>query len=351
MESVLTMDREVLAAVRADLLVGCDGESSLVLDDATYTFTGLSPQALRTVIDELDGTTAAGSIATKTGISESTVRTVIQHLLDLGLATDTRGALATISPSLIASACRRLFVPWKQRLFGHPLWVSLVSGEATESQFFGWLLESYHFIEGVNDRLALAVAECTIPAVRELFARHYREEYDHSAFFLDALEAFGCPRSNVLRSRPLPGTRAVLNFMRQCARHDPLQYAVCSGFLESTGTDRENARAFLDRVKVNYAEDRAGAVHPLVAHVALDEDYGHGGMLESVCEAIGPVASARASVAIDAGLRFVETLELWSTDIARYYRSNALREGVRLYRPYQPASEPLSPIAPVPASS
>lgn len=333
MAASLNPDLGVRAATRADVRPSSKDDSVLEFDDCTYAFAGLAPGVLHAVVAECDGSKTVGEVAAACGLPDSVVSAVTQHLISLGLAVDVRcSADVTVSPARFASACRHLYVPWKQRLFSHPLWTGLASGCAPSSQFFGWLLESYHFIEGVHDRLALAVAECPDSPVREVFARHYREEYDHSSFFLEALRALGYTREAVTASRPLPGTLAALNFARQRARRDPLQYAVCSGFLESTGTDRHNAHSFLEQVKQHYAEDTPLAIDPVIAHVELDEDYGHGTLLELVCERLGPVPLARASAAIDAGARFVETLELWSTDIVRSHAAPPSLRDVRTYR-------------------
>jgi pyrroloquinoline quinone (PQQ) biosynthesis protein C len=240
-----------------------------------------------------------------------------------------------VSSEKFSHICRHYFPRWKERLFSHPLWQDLGSGQATQAQFVGWLLESYHFIEGVNDRLALAVAECHDLRVRAIFAHHYTEEYDHAKFFIESLKALGLDEATIFSARPLPSTLAILNFMRQCARRDPLQYAVCSGFLESTGTDRIRARTFYASLSEHYSADKTQVIDPLVDHVGLDEEYGHNNLLESIVEILGDVPTKRASEALEAGAMLVETLELWSTDIQRNYDQSVFstRSTKTYYRP------------------
>jgi thiaminase len=252
------------------------------------------------------------------------------------LAVELTGTLdADLPHEKFSAVCRRHFPVWKERLFSHPLWQRLGTGEASRVQFLGWLIESYHFIEGVNDRLALAVAECYDHRVRPLFARHYTEEYDHGHFFVKSLAALGYDEPTVSSARPLPSTLAILNFMRQCARRDLLQYAVCSGFLESTGGDRLRARDFYARLAQHYEPDRPGAFKPLLDHVNLDEAYGHNNMMESIFERLVRIPAERASAALTAGALLVETLELWSTDILRTYDRPHFtpRIGPASYRP------------------
>lgn len=316
----------------------------LLLDDSEYSFGGIGWQEVRAILSQVDGRTTVASISQASALAPGRVEEFINKLLDLGLAVDVRSRPeAPLVHARFTAICRRLFPVWKERLFSHPLWVLLTSGEASPSLFLGWLLESYHFIEGVNDRLALAVAECPSVHARHLFARHFVEEYNHSEFFMKSLGAMGLSAPEVRASRPLPGTLAVLHHMRRCARRDPLEYAVCSGFLESTGEDRAKARQFFDCLVRPAPARRANVVTPLQAHLNLDEDYGHNGVIESVCIHLGEISQERASAALAAGNALVETLELWSTDILRTYQraGSAPRTPLNAYR--SPTEQPLHP--------
>jgi pyrroloquinoline quinone (PQQ) biosynthesis protein C len=224
-----------------------------------------------------------------------------------------------VTPDTFAETCRCVFPQWKERLFSHPLWTSLAEGSAPRDVFLGWLIESYHFIEGVTIRLPMCIAACTDASARAVFVRHFAEEYDHRHFFLSALQAAGLG-DEAARRRPLPGTLAVLNCMREAARHDYLAYAACSGFLESTGTDRSNARAFFARVAEHYESPSGNIVQPMVAHVSLDESYAHGLFLEKVCRHLEALPRTRADRALQSAWNLLETLEFWSQDILDHYR-------------------------------
>jgi len=308
--------------LRGDVQFSLDettGDAVFLRDEAEYCFGGISGETVCRVVARLDGNQTSMAIADKLGLPQKTVDALCERLMEFDLAVSLEPSNDTITPQKFSSICRHYFPRWKNRLFSHPLWQQLVTGEATRSQFIGWLLESYHFIEGVNERLTLAVAECYDLRVRPLFAHHFVEEYDHGDFFINALNALGFDEPTINSSRPLPSTLAIQNFMRQCARRDPLQYAVCSGFLESTGADRERARTFFAYLAEHYSPDSNDVVGPLVGHVQLDESYGHNNMMEGIVEGIGSLPIARASAALEAGARLVETLELWSADIQRSY--------------------------------
>lgn len=330
-------------ALRWDVQVSLEetsGDAVFLRDDTEYRFTGIGGDTICKVVARLDGNRAASPIANELGLPLKTVETLCERLIEFDLAVSLESSDHAVTPQKFSSTCRSYFPRWKNRLFSHALWQQLATGEATREQFIGWLLESYHFIEGVNDRLALAVAACDDLKIRPLFAHHYVEEYDHADFFINALNALGLDEATIFSSRPLPGTLAILNFMRQCARRDPLQYAVCSGFLESTGSDRERARTFFAYVAKNYSPDTNDVVTPLVDHVQLDECYGHNNLMETVVERIGPVPTARASAALQAGALLVETLELWSADIQRSYLQSPFttRQTNTCYRPLMRAA-------------
>ena len=233
--AVLTEASRPLLRFQAGFGLTSDG-GLFELNDTQYQLKGIDPSILKAVVARLDGRRSLADIASDGSISIILVLAIVQKLADLGLVVDLRNAPGgDIPPGRLSAMCRQLFPRWKERLFSHRLWQMLATGEAAPSQFAGWLLESYHFIEGVNVRLPMVIAECADVRVRHHFVRHYGEEYDHHHFFMQSLNALGVDSRTVQASRPLPGTLAVLNWMRYCGRQDPLYYAACSGFLESTG--------------------------------------------------------------------------------------------------------------------
>lgn len=295
-------------------------QSLLIADDVDIDVYGLPGSTARQIVSRFSGRDTAAVIAEAVGVPVATVTAVAARLMEAGVVADLRdGRDPDLTPDVFIALCQRLFQTWKARLFSHRLWRSLNSGEATPSQFKGWLLESYHFAEGVNLRLPLAIAECRQREIRDLLSQHYVEEFDHERFFLAALGEVGVGPQIVEAARPLPGTHAILNHMRDCARQDPLQYAVCGGFLEATGSDRVSGQAFFANLNRHYAPENPNVIQPLADHAALDDVYGHRGLLAAICHCIPHLPQQRASAALGACALFVETLEMWSTDILTTY--------------------------------
>lgn len=328
--------------LRSDLVVqegqGC---ARLLQHDVEYVVSGPHATTIASAFAAFDGTRDIDSIAADKHIDTNVLRALFAGLAKSGLALNVSdNDRPLVSPEEFLEASRRLFQLWKNQSFEEQLWRGLAEGGLPPSVFTGWLIESYHFIQGVNDRLALAVMQCYEPALRSVFAEHFVEEYDHGSFFLDALEAHGIDRQQTMTTRPLPGTYAVLNHMRNAARRDPLEYAVCSGLLESTGRDAENALRFLEQARIHYAGDRQGVIEPIAAHVNLDQDYGHSENFAALCSLLEPIPVARASRALAAGSMLAETLQLWSRDIVRSYSdaSSPLRHS--LYDRGEPSATP-----------
>lgn len=272
------------------------------------------------VLRGMDGRRALQDIAASAHTDCASLIKWLTPMLENGVVAEAGMASDFVTPDTFTETCRRVFPLWKERLFSHPLWTSLAQGSAPRDVFLGWLIESYHFIEGVTIRLPMCIAACRDASARAVFVRHFAEEYDHRHFFLSALQAAGMG-AEVARRRPLPGTGAVLNCMREAARHDFLAYAACSGFLESTGADRDSARAFFARVAEHYEPTSRGIVKPMVAHASLDESYAHGLFLEKVCRHLGPLPRMRADRALQAAWSLLETLEFWSQDILEHYQA------------------------------
>jgi pyrroloquinoline quinone (PQQ) biosynthesis protein C len=313
---------------------------------AVFTFEGIDPSLFTSVLNRLDGTQSLTEIAADVRADAGAVRRICASLDRHELLTRSEAGAATrATEENFAKVCYQWFPAWKRRVFGHALWTSLADGTASRTQFAGWLLETYHFIETVNSRLALAVAECRNVEARDLLLHHYTEEWDHHHFFMAGLRSFGFDPEVVLGARPIPGTLAVVNCMRNAARRDPLHYAACSGFLESTGEDRTAGRQFFAQLIRHYCPDNPDVIQPMIKHLDLDEDYGHNGMLSLIYPTLGFVTAGRLAGAVGAVAELVETLDLWSTDILRTYAHEASLPGHGVRR-YRPNSSPTSVLEP-----
>lgn len=316
------IDAERHFALRSDLEI-CYGEGGLFLidGDEELSFATNNRVTFESLLLALDGTRSLAELGERLGIAGPQIQRLVHDLVGAGLVRPVNpGIDEWVSMADFEAQCRVQFIRWKQRVFSRPVWSELNDGSAPFPIFVGWVLEQYHYIQGVNDRLAYVISMCDDISLRAIFVQHFVEEYDHSRYFLEALAGLGLESERVLTHRALPGTRAVLGFMRDAARMDPLAYAVCSAFLESTGADRDATTGFYDSIGRHYCPDKPELIQPIVDHVNLDLDYGHSDNFTKMCALFDRIPATRASLALQAGLGLVETLELWSDDIYRHYR-------------------------------
>jgi len=327
------------AVVRANESVRLlDGRIMVASEERDVTISGL-PNARNAYefLSKLNATEPYQEIAARAKlparIADTLVRLGLKHRFIKAVNGSERASQNAI---VAAKLARGIFPEWKRKVFSHPLWRGLSTGELPRKVFVGWTLEHFHFIEGVTLRMPPAIAACRHRGVRQILSRHFREEYDHYRFFIDSLKKLGLDEDRVRASRPLPGTRAVLTWMRAAGERSWLSYACCSGFLESTGADRRVARAFLDSLRKHYDPTKVGSVEPIAKHVALDEDYGHGSFMEHVCEAGPTISSAELDRAFQDTYLLVETLQSWSTDILNHYTVvDPVRSVAARIRPYR----------------
>ncbi|OHX14316.1 hypothetical protein BI347_12985 [Chromobacterium sphagni] len=317
------MSTTELPLLRADARLNIVGQALEVeIEDTVFTLSGSSPARLQQAMASLNGLTDIHTAGRISGLAADTLRAIVDQLTELGALHQGRARVdSAVEPQAFAAACRRLYSHWKPRLFSHPLWRGLTAGSLPRPVFIGWVIESWFFIENVMDRLPMAIAHTENRAIRAIFSQHFIEEWDHYAFFEHSLDALDIGPELRAQLQPLPSTRAIQNLMRAAARRDCLRYAACSGFLESTGRDREAAHLFFDQIARFYDGDQRAAVQPMADHALLDEDYGHGDFVEKVVRLTGPIPLERALAALRDAYALVETLEMWSDDILKFYQS------------------------------
>jgi pyrroloquinoline quinone (PQQ) biosynthesis protein C len=120
-------------------------------------------------------------------------------------------------------------------IYCQPFWEILNSGTASNALILGWGIEFYHFVESANEYMAVGVASCREDArVREVLARHYIEECEHSSIFLDGLRECGLDAEQVRRAPPLASTRALINYLYETGSSNSFAYAGLFAVMQSS---------------------------------------------------------------------------------------------------------------------
>jgi pyrroloquinoline quinone (PQQ) biosynthesis protein C len=277
---------------------------------------GLSPEEIANVVAYCDGHRTAEQVAQAAGVSLEKVDAFLNALQQAGVIKFTGSLRKSITSSEFLRILKVRYSVWNEEIFSRPLWIYLMSGKAPVSLVDGWLIESYYFISGAAARLGYAVAVSQDDRVTRYLLDHHLEEYDHFSFFREALDL---RKVRIPAYDPLPSTEAVINSARSAARKGPLHYTVCSGLLESTGSNTGRALNFYESVGRNFDTENSGFVEPLLKHVRLDQEYAHGSICEHVLAEFEILDVDLANSILDTAEKFKDTLSFWFDDIYSFY--------------------------------
>lgn len=320
--------------LRPLLSIGADGNDLVIeSEEERFRFSNVSLEAAARLLNRIDGSRSPSEILHRHTTHDAAF---LQCIFETGLAIE-RPTDSILPGNEIATQLEAAFEVWNRRLFSHRLWQQLAGGTASYELVLGWLVETYHFIRGANARLPYAVAQCLPGRQRNILVEHFAEEYDHDKLFVQSLACFGINEPDVRSMRPLPGTQAVIDWMRAAARLDVLAYAACSGLLESTGSDAVAAQRFYDALEAHYSF-APGFIAPMRRHIELDKGFGHGHVMRDLFETEGEIELKRADLVAQTAHGFVETLEEWFFDILSHYSTPCVirARAARRYRPVDP---------------
>ena len=236
------------------------GALVLETDEERFHFANINAASATKILDRINGQRTA------TQIVETQDRhglAFLESLVEAGIAIE-RPPSSIIGAKVATARIRAAFPVWNQRLFSHALWTRLTSGRASRNLIAGWVLETWHFIRATSVRLPLAIAFCPTLRQRSILTKHFREEFDHDKFFVQSLNALRINVSELGTTEPLPGTKAVIDWMRAAAKGDQLAYAACSGLLESTGSNPIEAQRFYDTLQKHYSH-APGFIEPMAS--------------------------------------------------------------------------------------
>jgi pyrroloquinoline quinone (PQQ) biosynthesis protein C len=290
-----------------------------------YAFKGEIAKRVKTLIPELDGKRTTREIAAKCDLGAESAAQVIAKLGALGLVGLVGGTAerATISGVEFHEIHRRYCETWLQRVYDHPFWDKVMTGRASRAQIFGFAFEKYHYIEGAHEHMSIAVANAT-PEMMVHLARHFIEEYTHGDIYRAGLRAY-FPDEVVLRSQPLPSTRALLNFLNESAMRNSFSYYAGNELLQATENSAREGE--VDEVNLFYAgllEHYPWAerlVRSFEDHTRLDQKLGHQDVFLEMCRDVPDLTRAQAEDALNTTRLMAEHLVLFMDGVDRYYEA------------------------------
>jgi pyrroloquinoline quinone (PQQ) biosynthesis protein C len=294
-------------------------EEVVLEDEAAHLFTKLRP--------ELGGATAIAKIAAKVSEKPSRVRALLRQLEKAGVVAFQSGMdeRALMSGMEFYRLHRRLCNGWLEDVYLHPLWEKITTGKATRAQVLGFAFEKYHYIEAAFEHMGTAAANAT-PEMMPHLARHFIEEYTHGDIYRKGLRSL-FPDEVILRSQPLPSTRALVNYLNETAQRSSFAYYSGNELLQITeNTGDENAGRAVDdfyaamRKHYPYTDK---LIDSFIAHTRADQALKHQDAFLLMCQSVPPLTRREVNDALNVAKNMAEHLLLFMDGIETFYATFA----------------------------
>ena len=272
----------------------------------------------------LDGKSALTNIARTASVEPTRLRTLAGQLEKAGvLALVDEGARdpGAMSGRDFYALHRKHSEEWLKPVYAHPLWERIVSGQATRAQVLGFAFEKYHYIEGAYEHMAIAAANAT-PAMMPHLARHFIEEYTHGDIYRKGLASLFAD-DLVVRSQPLPSTRALVNYLSETAARSSFAYYAGNELLQMTENtsdagDGAAVDRFYDAMRAHYPWT-ARLIDSFLAHTRADQKLGHESVFAEMCDSVPPLSRVEVRDALESTRFMAEHLHLFLDGIDRAY--------------------------------
>jgi pyrroloquinoline quinone (PQQ) biosynthesis protein C len=281
---------------------------------AAELFTKMQPQ--------LDGKTALAQIAEKVAERASRLRALAEQLTRAGVLSFASSDDAQLMTGIEFHALHREHCThWLADVYRHPLWEKITTGKASRAQVIGFAFEKYHYIEGAFEHMGIAAANAS-PEMMPHLARHFIEEYQHGDIYRKGLTSL-FPDDVVLRSQPLPSTRALVNYLSESAARSSFAYYSGNELLqmtENTGDDKAGGAVndFYDAMRKHYPwTDRL--IASFIAHTHADQKLGHEDAFLLMCKSVPPLTRREVNDALNVARSMAEHLMLFMDGIDTFY--------------------------------
>jgi len=292
-----------------------------LLDEVTLE--GAGAQLFAKLEPQLDGLTTIETLAQKVSEKPARVRALVEPLGKVGvvsfLSAKDDGDLMSGADFHALHRERALY--WLDPVYRHPFWERVVSGKATRAQVLGFAFEKYHYIEAAFEHMGIAAANAS-PEMMPHLARHFIEEYTHGDIYRKGLRSL-FPDDVVLRSQPLPSTRALVNYLAECAAKGSFSYYSGNELLqltENTGEDTAGRAVndFYDAMRKHYPyTDKV--INSFIAHTQADQKLGHDDAFLLMCKSVPPLSPREVNEALNVARSMAEHLMLFMDGIRSFY--------------------------------
>jgi hypothetical protein len=122
----------------------------------------------------------------------------------------------------------------------------------------------------------------------------------------------------VIDAHPIIGTMSLVNMLCDIARRDTLAYLCCTVLFEARGEDMGDAADELRAIAEGYGYP-ANAVDPLIAHMGIDVEAGHVGLLAEALESRTSIPADQAHRAVNALHDLKHSFDQFHDQVVQYY--------------------------------
>jgi len=290
------------------------------------TLEGRAAALLGKMLPHLDGKTDVDRLAARIEEPVGQIRALTKKLREAGVLVFAAPENGRTNPDLTTGEQfyelhRKYCNAWLQPVYDHPFWEKVVTGKASRAQILGFAFEKYHYIEGAFEHMGIAAANAT-PEMMPHLARHFIEEYTHGDIYRKGLRSM-FPDELILKSQPLPSTRALVNFLSECANRNSFGYYAGNELLQMTENTGDadagkSVNDFYDAMIKHYPyTDKL--VDSFIAHTAADQNLGHENVFLEMCQSIPPMTKAEVKDALNIAKSMAEHLFLFMDGIDTYY--------------------------------
>jgi pyrroloquinoline quinone (PQQ) biosynthesis protein C len=287
------------------------------------TLEGAAAELFNKMLPKLDGKTDINHIAEQISESPNRLRALTTQLTQAGVVS----FLSTESEAKLMTGLefyelhRDLCNHWLEPIYRHPLWEKITTGKASRAQVIGFAFEKYHYIEAAYEHMGIAAANATQEMMPHL-ARHFIEEYTHGDIYRKGLQSL-FPDEFILRSQPLPSTRALVNFLCESAGRSSFGYYAGNELLqmtENTGDDTAGnaVNDFYDAMRKHYPWSER-LIASFIAHTHADQKLEHDQAFLLMCKSVPPMTLHEVNDALNIARSMAEHLMLFMDGIDIFY--------------------------------
>ena len=287
-----------------------------------YTLRDAAAEIFTDLQGMLTGENAIEDIANKTPYSVDKIDSFIKSLSRCHLVS-IRGAESKLITGLeFYDYHRRYCTEWLKEIYEHPFWDKVVNGTATDPQIIGFAFEKYHYIEGAHEHMGIAAANAT-PEMMPHLSKHFCEEYTHGDIYMSGLAKI-YDNETVLKSIPLPSTRALINYLNEAAATDSFAYYAANEFLQMTENDEEENSSydavddFYNKMIEHYPYTKP-LVRSFIAHTQLDQKLGHDNAFYDMCKDVPPLTLRQVGQVMETVRGIVDALKIFMDGIDTFY--------------------------------